>query len=60
MTASSSVSVHGFLAALPHADWLYGHFAAEHAATRRIAQLGVYYRLLGVPVPGAYGPSADD
>ena len=24
------------------------------------AQLGVYYRLLGVPVPGAYGPSADE
>jgi uncharacterized damage-inducible protein DinB len=24
------------------------------------AQLGVYYRLLGVPVPGMYGPSADD
>jgi uncharacterized damage-inducible protein DinB len=24
------------------------------------AQLGVYYRLLGVPVPGVYGPSADD
>jgi uncharacterized damage-inducible protein DinB len=24
------------------------------------AQLGVYYRLLGVPVPGPYGPSADD
>jgi uncharacterized damage-inducible protein DinB len=24
------------------------------------AQLTVYYRLLGVPVPGAYGPSADD
>jgi uncharacterized damage-inducible protein DinB len=24
------------------------------------AQLGVYYRLLGVPVPGSYGPSADD
>jgi uncharacterized damage-inducible protein DinB len=23
-------------------------------------QLSVYYRLLGVPVPGAYGPSADD
>ena len=23
-------------------------------------QLGVYYRLLGVPVPGVYGPSADD
>ena len=23
------------------------------------AQLGVYYRLLGLPVPGAYGPSAD-
>jgi uncharacterized damage-inducible protein DinB len=24
------------------------------------AQLGVYYRLLGIPVPGLYGPSADD
>lgn len=24
------------------------------------AQLGVYYRLVGVPVPGMYGPSADD
>ena len=24
------------------------------------AQLGVYYRLLGVPVPGAYGPTADE
>ncbi len=23
-------------------------------------QLSVYYRLLGIPVPGAYGPSADD
>lgn len=24
------------------------------------AQLGLYYRLLGVAVPGVYGPSADD
>ena len=24
------------------------------------AQLGVYYRLLGVPVPGIYGPTADE
>jgi uncharacterized damage-inducible protein DinB len=24
------------------------------------AQLGLYYRLLGIPVPGVYGPSADD
>jgi uncharacterized damage-inducible protein DinB len=24
------------------------------------AQLGVYYRLVDVPVPGMYGPSADD
>ena len=24
------------------------------------AQLGVYFRLLGVPVPGVYGPSADE
>lgn len=23
-------------------------------------QLSVYYRLLGIPAPGAYGPSADD
>ena len=24
------------------------------------AQLGVYFRLLGIPVPGSYGPTADD
>ena len=24
------------------------------------AQLGVYYRLMGIPVPGTYGPSADE
>ena len=24
------------------------------------AQLSVYYRLNGIPVPGMYGPSADD
>ena len=24
------------------------------------AQLGVYFRLLGIPVPGLYGPSADE
>jgi uncharacterized damage-inducible protein DinB len=24
------------------------------------AQLGVYFRLMGVPVPGLYGPSADE
>lgn len=24
------------------------------------AQLGVYFRLLGIPVPGTYGPSADE
>jgi uncharacterized damage-inducible protein DinB len=24
------------------------------------AQLGVYFRLLGIPVPGHYGPSADE
>jgi uncharacterized damage-inducible protein DinB len=28
--------------------------------THHRAQLGVYYRLLGVPVPGMYGPSADE
>lgn len=24
------------------------------------AQLGVYFRLLNVPIPGSYGPSADE
>jgi uncharacterized damage-inducible protein DinB len=24
------------------------------------AQLGVYYRLLDIPVPGVYGPTADE
>lgn len=30
-----------------------------HMAHHR-AQLGVYLRLLGIPVPGSYGPSADE
>jgi uncharacterized damage-inducible protein DinB len=30
-----------------------------HIAHHR-AQLGVYLRLLGVSVPGTYGPSADE
>ena len=30
-----------------------------HLAHHR-AQLGVYFRLLGIPVPGSYGPSADE
>lgn len=28
--------------------------------THHRAQLGVYYRLLDIPLPGSYGPSADD
>ena len=28
--------------------------------THHRAQLGVYYRLLEIPVPGSYGPSADE
>jgi uncharacterized damage-inducible protein DinB len=31
----------------------------SHVAHHR-GQLSVYYRMLGVPVPGMYGPSADD
>ena len=31
----------------------------SHIAHHR-GQLSVYYRMLGVPVPGMYGPSADD
>lgn len=34
-------------------------FMFSHVVHHR-AQLGVYYRLLGVPVPSTYGPSADD
>ena len=34
-------------------------FVTNHLIHHR-AQLGVYYRLLGVPVPGLYGPSADE
>ena len=34
-------------------------FVMNHLIHHR-AQLGVYYRLLGVPVPGLYGPSADE
>lgn len=44
------------------AEWSkYG--AIRHALnqiTHHRAQLGVYYRLLGIPVPGSYGPSADE
>lgn len=34
-------------------------FCLNHLVHHR-SQLGVYLRLLGVPVPAAYGPSADD
>jgi len=44
------------------AEWTrYG--AIRHAlnqATHHRAQLGVYYRLNNIKVPGSYGPSADD
>ncbi|KXK39862.1 MAG: hypothetical protein J5I52_05845 [Saprospiraceae bacterium] len=33
--------------------------ALNHAVHHR-AQLGVYLRLLNIPIPGMYGPSADD
>lgn len=34
-------------------------FVFSHLAHHR-AQLGVYLRLLDIPIPGIYGPSADD
>lgn len=34
-------------------------FGLSHMVHHR-AQLGVYYRLLGVPVPGVYGATADE
>ncbi|MFI5279696.1 MAG: DinB family protein [Gemmatimonadales bacterium] len=37
----------------------YRQFCVSHMIHHR-AQLGVYLRLLGVPVPGVYGPTADD
>jgi uncharacterized damage-inducible protein DinB len=38
---------------------LYRTMFFNHLVHHR-AQLGVYLRLLGVPVPGLYGPSADE
>lgn len=46
------------ISAMPR-DAAIRHFILSHSVHHR-AQLGVYYRLLGIPVPGAYGPSADD
>jgi uncharacterized damage-inducible protein DinB len=37
----------------------YRRSAMNHLVHHR-AQLGVFLRLLGVPIPGMYGPSADD
>jgi len=57
------------LLATTPAALLFIDIPLEHAATRRLmmshlihhrAQLGVYLRLLGVPLVGMYGPSADD
>lgn len=33
---------------------------AHNQTVHHRAQLGVYYRLLGIAVPGSYGPSADE
>jgi uncharacterized damage-inducible protein DinB len=38
---------------------VYRRSALNHLVQHR-AQLGVYFRLLGVPVPAIYGPSADE
>jgi uncharacterized damage-inducible protein DinB len=35
------------------------HMVINHIVHHR-AQLGVYYRMLGVPLPASYGPSADE
>jgi uncharacterized damage-inducible protein DinB len=42
----------------PRAKLIRG-MVITHIAHHR-AQLGVYLRLLGVPIPGSYGPSADE
>jgi uncharacterized damage-inducible protein DinB len=46
------------LASLPRAMALRRVFMDHHIHHR--AQLGVYLRLLNIPIPGMYGPSADD
>lgn len=38
---------------------VYRKWAISHMVHHR-AQLGVYFRLLGVAIPGCYGPSADE
>ena len=38
---------------------LVRHMMLNHLVHHR-AQLGVYYRMLDVPLPGSYGPSADE
>jgi uncharacterized damage-inducible protein DinB len=38
---------------------LVRHMMLNHLVHHR-AQLGVYYRMLGVPLPSSYGPSADE
>jgi len=43
---------------LPRAACIRGMVMNHHIHHR--AQLTVYFRLLGVPVPGLYGPSADE
>lgn len=44
-------------------EWATKYDAIRHGLnqiTHHRAQLGVYYRLLGIHVPGSYGPSADE
>ena len=52
---------------LRHGDAVYMQFTKletiRHAFSQMVhhrAQLGVYLRLLNIPIPGVYGPSADD
>jgi uncharacterized damage-inducible protein DinB len=44
--------------AMPRLAMLRG-FVVNHMIHHR-AQLSMYYRLLDVPMPGMYGPSADE
>jgi uncharacterized damage-inducible protein DinB len=37
---------------------MYQMMCVDHSVHHR-AQMGVYLRMLGVPLPGLYGPSAD-
>jgi len=54
-----SLKVDGKIAVTMPRSAIYRSFAMNHMVHHR-AQLGVYLRMLGVPLPSLYGPTADE